>query len=598
MQQRPPVPTPVSSEIGFLVEAQMTRLLYRSAGFGLFSNFVLAVIMALGLSETISWQAKGAWFAAITGLSLLRLVLNLSYDRSKPPADQHLRWRSGFIVGVVLAGLLWGLAGWAFFKTDDLASSLLLTMILAGMNAGAARSLASVPSSYRLYVLTTLLPISALFLTMPAGGWFLFGITITYALFLLRTANMHHGDLVRLHTLIYQNETYVSELQEAKSKAEESSRIKGDFLATISHEIRTPMNGVVGMLQVLRDSDLTPEQQSQVNIATGSADTLLRLLNDILDFSKIESGKLEFESISFEPAEAVREVVALMRPKAMSKLLSFNLILPPGKPIYVMADPVRLKQVLLNLTGNAIKFTEHGQVDLAMSVTALTDKTATLHFKIHDTGIGIDSGTQAKLFQVFSQGDSSTTRRFGGSGLGLAISQRLVNLMGSSITLTSTPGQGTTFAFDITWPVAKPTIPAGTISTPTSKKTLHGRVLVAEDDPVNQRVIELMLQRLGLEFEIAKTGQEAVQKALNEQWDAILMDCQMPEMDGYAATREIRRTARTHVPIIALTANAMASDRATCIAAGMDDFLSKPLRTEDLHACLQRWLKQPEVKAP
>lgn len=331
---------------------------------------------------------------------------------------------------MALAGLSWGWAGWQFFKTDDLASSLLLTMILAGMNAGAARSLASVPASYRIYVITTMLPISALFLTLPAGGWFLFGITITYALFLLRTAHMHHADLVRLHTLIYQNETYVTELQAAKAKAEESSRIKGDFLATISHEIRTPMNGVVGMLQVLRDSDLTSEQQTQVNIATGSVDTLLRLLNDLLDFSKIESGKLEFESIPFEPAEAMREVVAFMRPKAMSKRLSFNLILPPGKPLYVLGDPVRLKQVLLNLTGNAIKFTEHGQVDLAMSIKSLNDQSATLHFKIHDTGIGIDSGTQAKLFQVFSQGDSSTTRRFGGSGLGLAISQRLVNLMG------------------------------------------------------------------------------------------------------------------------------------------------------------------------
>ncbi|MFZ9683240.1 MAG: ATP-binding protein [Cephaloticoccus sp.] len=494
----------------------------------MFSNFVLAAVLTLGLTDNVTWQTKLGWFAVSTVVTVLRYGLNLAFERRQPALAALPRWRNWFIIGTAAAGLVWGWAGWRFFDETDVASSLLLTMIISGMNAGAARSLASVPVSYLIYVLTTLLPLTALFLTLPTGGGFLFSITATYALFLLRTAHLHHGDLIRLHSLIHANDAYVVELKEAKERAEESSRTKSDFLATISHEIRTPMNGVIGMLQVLRDSRLTPEQQAQVNIAAGSADTLLRLLNDVLDFSKIESAKLEFESIPFYPAEAAREVDSLLRPRAMDKNLSFNLALPPGDPLCVTGDPVRLKQVLLNLTGNAIKFTEQGQVDIAMNVTKRDAREATITFRIHDTGIGIDSRTQAKLFQVFSQGDSSTTRRFGGSGLGLAISQRLVNLMGSSTELTSTPGRGTTFEFAITLPVAAP-IKAPALPIPvTADGQLMGRILVVEDDGVNQRVIEWMLKRLGLDYSLAANGRVALERAMSEPWDAILMDCQMP----------------------------------------------------------------------
>jgi CheY-like chemotaxis protein len=327
-----------------------------------------------------------------------------------------------------------------------------------------------------------------------------------------------------------------------------------------------------------------------VEIAAGSADTLMRLLNDILDFSKIESGKLEFESVSFSLAPAITEVVALLRGRAVEKRLELTLNLAPELPDHVVGDAVRLKQVLLNLTGNAIKFTETGLVEIGVTVLRADKKIVTLRFSVRDTGIGMNEATLAKLFQVFSQGDTSMTRRFGGTGLGLAISQRLVNRMGGHIMAQSHPGHGSIFSFELTLPVG--VAPVRDSQRPFAARQLKGRLLVVEDDRVNQRVIELLLEKLGLDSVIVGDGISAVEVATLEPWDGILMDCQMPGMDGFEATRQIRKKlAGEPLPIIALTANAMSGDREACIAAGMDDFLAKPVRQDELRSCLEKWLK-------
>jgi CheY-like chemotaxis protein len=345
------------------------------------------------------------------------------------------------------------------------------------------------------------------------------------------------------------------------------------------------------MLQLLRDSPLTEEQQQQIEIAGKSADTLMRLLDDILDLSKVESGSLELEELDFSPGEIGEEVAALFQTQAAAKQLTVTYHAAPDLPPAVIGDAMRVRQVLLNLVGNAVKFTERGGIELRLETLRADEHDTLLRFTIKDTGIGMDAATQAKLFQKFSQGDSSMTRRYGGSGLGLAISQSLVRRMGGEIRVTSEPGQGSTFWFDLPLPRALPAPAAGQPPAPAPR--LRGRVLVVEDDWGSQRVVEIFLRKLGLDVTVVDNGAEGIELAVREPWDIVLMDLQMPGIDGFEAVRRIRRRIEGRwLPIVALTANVRAEDRAAAAASGMDDFLTKPIRQVELRASLERWLSR------
>jgi signal transduction histidine kinase/DNA-binding NarL/FixJ family response regulator len=390
-------------------------------------------------------------------------------------------------------------------------------------------------------------------------------------------------------------------LKAEKDAAESANRAKSAFLAMMSHEIRTPMNAILGNAQLLGDAALASEERESVETIETAGNTLLSLINDVLDFSKIEADRMELERAGFAPAKLVSSVVKLFGINARTKEISLTAEIDPEMPAVLAGDSLRLRQVLSNLVGNAIKFTAEGGVTVRARVDAGAAGATTLRFEVSDTGIGIDEEGQVRLFQPFSQVDSSTTRRFGGTGLGLAISKKLVTLMGGELGVDSVVGRGSTFWF--TAVLATPTEAeiAGLESAdePVERDTsiTGARVLVAEDDLAGKRLIERMLARLGIEVQVVGTGLEAVAAARSSRFDVILMDCHMPEMDGFAATQALRADG-WKLPIVALTANAMTGDREACLAAGMDDYLSKPIVAAELVKALRRWLAERPARDP
>ena len=386
-----------------------------------------------------------------------------------------------------------------------------------------------------------------------------------------------------------------ADILRAKESAEAASRAKSDFVANMSHEIRTPMNAILGLVHLLSRSAPTPRQSDYVEKIRLSAQSLLGLINDVLDFSKIEAGKLELESVHFRLGDLFDHLATVHEVAAREKSLALRFAIAPGTPEALCGDLLRLQQVLVNLTGNAIKFTDRGAVEIGVEAAATADA-VTLRFSVRDTGIGIGSEQQARLFEAFSQGDASTTRRHGGTGLGLAICARLVAMMGGTISVSSEPGRGSVFAFTAR---CKPGLSQGAGAPERgavrggSSGLVGARLLLVEDNAINQQVAREILIDAGATAVVAGDGAEALRLLEGDAagFDGVLMDIQMPGMDGYEVSRAIRAMpGRSGLPIIALTANAMSGDREKCLAAGMNDHISKPLEVETLLAVLGYWV--------
>lgn len=387
------------------------------------------------------------------------------------------------------------------------------------------------------------------------------------------------------------------ELTLAKDAAEAASVAKSQFLANMSHEIRTPMNGVLGMTELLLATPLTEKQRHMAHTVQQSAASLLTIINDILDYSKIEAGKLQLEHTDIDLSHLLDDAVKLFSEAARQKGLSLSATVTPTIPTVLRGDPTRLRQILLNLIGNSIKFTAAGSIAVSADCLKRDPEQILLRVTVRDTGIGIPCESQAHVFDAFAQADGSTTRKFGGTGLGLTIVKQLVHLMGGTVDLESTPGLGSTFGFTVPLEVGPEKEMSSVLAAlQQAPATLHGTVLLAEDNVVNREIAVAMLELLGCTVDIAEDGQEVLDAVNARSYDLILMDCQMPNLDGLNASRlirerESRRPHRRHLPIVALTANAMEGDREQCLAAGMDGYLAKPFTFDQLHHALAPWLE-------
>ncbi|MBK1689785.1 ATP-binding protein [Rubrivivax gelatinosus] len=568
---------------------------------------VWMLLVAMAFVAVLGWLSErplaGAAAAAVGGTAaLMRRHLARRHTAAPPESEADMvrveRWLDATAVAV---GLMWAVCTFAVYPALDESARTLYLVMVCGSIAYSAQFMAMAGRSFAWLTVLQVGAIVVASLTLAqVRSVALAVIAPLYGIAMLNAAREMRTTITESLRRSLEAEAVNLSLQRAKQAADAASIAKSQFLATMSHEMRTPMNGILGALDLMRDTPLDKRQRSLVRTAVASGESLLCIIDDVLDHSTIESGKLKLDPAPMSVHAVAASAAALLRSTAEQRRLKVDLQIHPEVPDAVIGDASRLKQVLLNLVGNGIKFTERGGVTLRLSRAPAPPGFCGVHFEVADTGIGIPVQAVPKLFQPFSQVDATRSRSHGGTGLGLSISQRIVGEMGGRISVASTEGRGSCFSFTLALP---PGPDPGLLSAPPPDSglmplapapALAGRVLLVEDNPVNRLIAAEMLKSFGLIVVEAEDGQQALAIIDHQHFDLVLMDIQMPVLDGYAATQLMRdREARlrlARVPIVALTANAFDEDAAQSLAAGMDGHLSKPYTREQLRALLTQWL--------
>ncbi len=561
------------------------------AGLAFSTLLAWAVVPSAGLHLAVGWLAFKWLFGSI------RLVEGLRFRQDAQRRQRAEHWYARYFWLMVIDGSSWGAIGVMFVPSGTAALDGVLLCSVAGV---AAAGLFTVIGSFRssfVFLSLALLPSVGYHLGHGThAGWLAgLGLLIYWGVLVFEAwrGEQVFTELIRLR---HHNEWIADQHHGAMVLAEQSSAAKSRFLATVSHEVRTPLNGILGMAQLLQRSTLDAAQREQIDVVAQSARHLRTIIDDILDMARIESGRLHVEPSPFDLRATVHEVTAVLAPLAHDKSLAFDVAFDPGLAPAWLGDAARIRQVLHNLIGNAIKFTSRGAVRLAVAPAAQG-----LCFAVSDTGPGIPAEARRRIFEPFEQASQGTARPSAGTGLGLTIARQLARTMGGDVVCTATSDGGSTFVFEL---VAEPVIGGlgeSRDGDPPPPGALAGaRVLLVEDNPVNAIVALAMLERFGLHATQAINGEEALQRLSAEQFDLVLMDCQMPGLDGFETTRrwrahEAATTDGTRVPIVAVTANAAAGDRERCLGAGMDDYLAKPFEMPDLQVVVHRHLGAERV---